>query len=445
MNTHRKTILSQAAFATAAALALVLVACVEEQPAGERLQSYVVDEQAELIEGEVIGTDGLPIAGAQVVLLQNDATETVTTDAAGRFVIEGEPGPYRLTVAAEGYQSFFWRLGATDRDDDLSLTLAPIEQMGTFDAATGAVLAQDGGTVVLPADAFVDARGDRVSGTIEYHLSVASPAVAGDLDAVPWMEDIQTVGVINAEFYANGELVNLADGATAEIVVSLDGLPVDGDTLDLFYYDESLFSWVEEGTATVEQSEDGPVLRGQVEHFSAHAAGGRVKWTVCHAPPGNRMNMHNITIGMPALAAHIMHGDPIGECDTLLDITDSCDGTTSIRACTSADDSDACAAYQAMLDNHWGWLARLREVLFTGDLASQLDAEAGAPYCDATSPDEGGGSSNAGDDDSGDDSDSGDDDNGSGDDDSGSGAGGEDGCTEHQILINGVCYNLSDL
>lgn len=442
MNTHRKTILSQAALVAAAASALVLVACVEEQPAGERLQSYVVDEQAERIEGEVMGTDGLPIAGAQVVLLQNDATETVSTDAAGHFVIEGEPGPYRLTIAADGYQSLFWRLGATDRDDDLRLTLAPIEQMGTFDAATGAVLAQDGGTVVLPADGFVDARGDRVSGTIEYHLSFASPAVAGDLDAAPWMEDIQTVGVINAEFYADGELVNLADGATAEIRVSLDGLPVDGDTLELYYYDESLFSWVEEGTASVEQTEDGPVLRGEVQHFSLHTAGGRVKWTLCHTPPGNRLNVQTITVGMPSLAAHIMHGDPIGECDTLLDITDSCDGTTSIRACNSPDDSDACYAYHLMLDNHWGWLAHLREVLFTGDLASQLEAEADAPYCDASTgndaPTSGTSGADSGDD-SGDSGDSGD------SEDSGSGASGEDGCTEHQILINGVCYNLSDL
>jgi hypothetical protein len=39
------------------------------------------------------------------------------------------------------------------------------------------------------------------------------------------------------------------------------------------------------------------------------------KVTICHFPPGNPDNAHTITIGKPALKAHLAHGDTIGPCD----------------------------------------------------------------------------------------------------------------------------------
>jgi hypothetical protein len=40
-----------------------------------------------------------------------------------------------------------------------------------------------------------------------------------------------------------------------------------------------------------------------------------VKVTICHIPPGNPAERHEITVGEPAVAAHIRdHGDYIGPC-----------------------------------------------------------------------------------------------------------------------------------
>jgi hypothetical protein len=39
------------------------------------------------------------------------------------------------------------------------------------------------------------------------------------------------------------------------------------------------------------------------------------KVTICHIPPGNPANRHEITVGEPAVAAHIRdHGDYVGPC-----------------------------------------------------------------------------------------------------------------------------------
>ena len=36
--------------------------------------------------------------------------------------------------------------------------------------------------------------------------------------------------------------------------------------------------------------------------------------TICHVPPGNPGNAHTITVGTPAVPAHLDHGDNIGAC-----------------------------------------------------------------------------------------------------------------------------------
>ena len=38
------------------------------------------------------------------------------------------------------------------------------------------------------------------------------------------------------------------------------------------------------------------------------------KVTICHIPPGNPPNAHTITVGEPAVRAHLAHGDHLGPC-----------------------------------------------------------------------------------------------------------------------------------
>lgn len=41
---------------------------------------------------------------------------------------------------------------------------------------------------------------------------------------------------------------------------------------------------------------------------------GQEKVTLCHRPPGNPGNAHEITVGEPAVSAHLGHGDTLGQC-----------------------------------------------------------------------------------------------------------------------------------
>src|SRR5688572_26716129 len=61
------------------------------------------------------------------------------------------------------------------------------------------------------------------------------------------------------------------------------------------------------------------------------------KVTICHIPPGNPNNPQTITVGAPAVQAHLAHGDYLGECANRCTIScddnnrctdDNCNATT---------------------------------------------------------------------------------------------------------------------
>ncbi|MDB5102486.1 MAG: putative lipoprotein [Fibrobacteres bacterium] len=43
-------------------------------------------------------------------------------------------------------------------------------------------------------------------------------------------------------------------------------------------------------------------------------SGGVGKVTICHLPPGNPANAHTLSVGAPAVRAHLAHGDYLGAC-----------------------------------------------------------------------------------------------------------------------------------
>ncbi len=72
----------------------------------------------------------------------------------------------------------------------------------------------------------------------------------------------------------------------------------------------------EEGSAGAERSGDG--LEASTSNSGAtteEGGDGDEGVTLCHIPPGNPANAHTITVGEPAVRAHLRHGDTLGSCD----------------------------------------------------------------------------------------------------------------------------------
>jgi hypothetical protein len=66
-----------------------------------------------------------------------------------------------------------------------------------------------------------------------------------------------------------------------------------------------------EGTSESESSYD-TALRIQAAKDSANGNVGKV--TICHLPPGNPSHVLILSVGSPAVKAHLAHGDSIGDC-----------------------------------------------------------------------------------------------------------------------------------
>ena len=55
----------------------------------------------------------------------------------------------------------------------------------------------------------------------------------------------------------------------------------------------------------------GGILAGGLAPALADPGNGQEKVTICHQPPGNPANAHEITVGSPAGDAHANHGNPV--------------------------------------------------------------------------------------------------------------------------------------
>ena len=78
------------------------------------------------------------------------------------------------------------------------------------------------------------------------------------------------------------------------------------------------------------------------------------KVTICHVPPGNPDNAHNITVSKSAVNAHMAHGDSVG----------SCGGEESASASTTA------SPVYVVCDDREGETGRIISVSLSGRLTT---------------------------------------------------------------------------
>jgi len=159
----------------------------------------------------------------------------------------------------------------------LSAAMGKWDVLATIDVTQANKVSFQNASVDLPANGVVDKNGQLVSGNITVKASYFDPmsdtygeVFPGEfegLDASGNSTSIESFGFINVELFQGNNELDLAPGEVSEIIIPLPAalLANAPATIPLWYFDEVLGTWVEEGTATKQNGE----YIGTVSHFTA--------------------------------------------------------------------------------------------------------------------------------------------------------------------------------
>jgi hypothetical protein len=231
------------------------------------------------VTGTVVDENNNPISGATV----NAYGTTTTTSNLGVYSfkdISVTKDRFFIKVSKSGY---FDQSRAEKTGSDSTITLN-FKLMSS--AATHTVSANDGGVaelengskVKLSANSVVKEDGSAYTGTVNMSVKYLDPTSedfasvipGGDMSAVRTDNSSTTLysyGVMRVNLSGNsGEKLQLGSGKTSEITMDIPASMVASApaTIPLWYFDETLGMWKEEGTAT----KQGDKYVGTVKHFT---------------------------------------------------------------------------------------------------------------------------------------------------------------------------------
>lgn len=245
---------------------------------GYTLDPFTPPEKNAVI-GQVVSTDGLPIAGATVSV----GAATATTNYDGLYGLEATPADsFVVRFEADGYTTIT-KMGALLPDGKVTVNAVLARRSPAVEVTMGgSTTVPGGGAVVVPDGAVVDDAGNAATGVRVRvtPIDVTGPEIAaapGDFSATTTGGDtaqLETFGM--AEYAltdADGKPLKIKDGETVgiEILLPADTDLKDGDVVPAWHFDEATGRWIEEGTGTVKASTQDPerlAYFADVGHFS---------------------------------------------------------------------------------------------------------------------------------------------------------------------------------
>lgn len=233
------------------------------------------------VYGTVIDENNQPVADATVEIATNTGSVTRNTDKNGAFILHDAIVNAKGTYVKVDKAGFFHgskvinpRLGSR----------TPVTVMLLGNTATKFIAAVSGGTadygdytIALPANSVVDANGNPYNGQIGVAAHYLEPSsrefgltAPGRLEGYTTTEDV--VGLISLGQMAvelrssNGDLLQLKQGAeaTLRIKVAQSSQSLAKPTLPMWYFDEAVGIWVEDGSSTY----DNGWYEAKVSHFT---------------------------------------------------------------------------------------------------------------------------------------------------------------------------------
>ena len=222
---------------------------------------------------------GAPMGGVAV----RAGTRRATTSADGRYTLADVPPAERPVVSFDqpGFARQVLTLrvtaGATARGD---ARLSPVGATQAVDPTLAATVTVPGSPaqVRLPANCIVTASGGAPAGPVTVRVTPIDPAadpanMPGDYRAQGTggtLRAIESFCALDVTLKdAAGNPLNLATGQTATIRIPVaTRAPSVPATIPLYYFDEAIGLWVQEGTATLAGTAPNRYYEGTVAHFT---------------------------------------------------------------------------------------------------------------------------------------------------------------------------------
>lgn len=226
--------------------------------------------------GNVIDENGDPVSGVNISIGSN----TATTDNNGVFIIKNADVKERFAyVKAEkpGYIHGSRTLAPSEGVNKVEIMLLQENVISTINSGSAETVSLPSGASVGFDGNFIKSDGSAYSGSVDvimHHLDPANEDMRLQMPGMLYAQNqngaermLQTFGMMAVELRgSSGEELNLAEGSTAQITMPLDNslLSTAPQTIPLWYFDEDLGYWKEEGQATLQ----GNAYVGEVSHFS---------------------------------------------------------------------------------------------------------------------------------------------------------------------------------
>lgn len=226
--------------------------------------------------GKVTDVNHNPISNVSISV----GGETTLSDDNGIFIIKDANVKERfayLKAEKTGYIHGSRSLVPSEGTNQVQIMLLEENVVGTVESGSEYVVTLPNGSSVKFDGNYIKPDGSAYSGSVDvimHHLDPADVDMRLQMPGMLYAENqegaerlLQTFGMLAVELRGSGgEELNLADGSTAEITMPLDSslLATAPQTIPLWYFDENLGYWKEEGLATLQ----GSTYVGEVSHFS---------------------------------------------------------------------------------------------------------------------------------------------------------------------------------
>ncbi len=256
----------------------------------------IVVSEASSIRGLIREPDGSVVDGVTISMVDDSGQALAPTSSSnGVFTITTKINTKLiLSFVKDGYATQIKTIKTPNGKNlyaPLSVTMIELGITQALNIDNGGDMnGTNGASVSLPAGSFVDAAGNTVTGDIQVNITpidVSDPTMLaafpgefrGVLEGTGIETPIVSLGTTYFDFSQNGEALQLADGFTVEIQLPifittnpLTGNPIElGDSIELWYLNETTGIWAQEGNGIVVSSTSSPTgyaLKASVSHFT---------------------------------------------------------------------------------------------------------------------------------------------------------------------------------